>query len=205
MTGAALASACDAENGGPTSDPHPPSLEPCFEVTYRWAQLADDLVSGDVERVRAAVLRLEERDREIEQKICTVGSLPHSDCCLVYNGPVDSYSIDTTVDAQAAGWTAGLVVAHARIWVQNNTGGSGLVELVGAFTIAGSDQTGSSSLLRLTIPDGEGLLLADHCTISSASNIGYRVTNIGATNVDVTVNVTVTEVDAAQACCTGGE
>ena len=131
-------------------------------------------------------------------------SLPHSACCLVYNGPVDSYSIDTTVDATATGWTATYVVAHARIWVQNNTGGSGLVELDGAFTIAGSDQTGSSTtLLRLTIPDGEGLLLADHCTISSASNIGYRVTNIGATNVDVTVNITVTEVDAAQACCTG--
>ena len=132
-------------------------------------------------------------------------SLPHSACCLVYNGAVDSYSIDTTVDAQAAGWTATYVVAHARIWVQNNTGGSGLVELDGAFTIAGSDQTGtSSSLIRMTLADGEGLLLADHCTISSASDIGYHVTNIGATNVDVTVNITVTEVDAAQACCTGG-
>ena len=133
-------------------------------------------------------------------------SLPHSACCLVYNGAVDSYSIDTTVDAQAAGWTASFVVAHAGIWVQNNTGGAGLVELNGAFTIAGSDQTGTnSSLIRMTLADGEGLLLADHCTISSASNIGYRVTNIGATNVDVTVNITVTEVDAAQACCTGGE
>ena len=131
-------------------------------------------------------------------------TLPHSACCLVYDGAVDSYSIDTTVDAQAAGWTAGLVVAHAGIWVQNNTGGAGLVELNGAFTIAGSDQTGTnSSLIRMTLADGEGLLLADHCTISSASNIGYRVTNIGATNVDVTVNITVTEVDAAQACCTG--
>ena len=131
-------------------------------------------------------------------------SLPHSACCLVYDGAVDSYSIDTTVDAQAAGWTAGLVVAHAGIWVQNNTGGAGLVELNGAFTIAGSDQTGTnSSLIRMTLADGEGILLADHCTISSASNIGYHVTNIGATNVDVTVNITVTEVDAAQACCTG--
>ena len=124
--------------------------------------------------------------------------------CQVYNGPVDSYSIDTTVDAQAAGWTAGLVVAHARIWVQNNTGGAGLVDLEGAFTIAGSNQTGTNSrLICMTLADGEGILLADHCTISSASNIGYRVTNIGATNVDVTVNITVTEVDAAQACCTG--
>ena len=132
-------------------------------------------------------------------------SLPHSACCLVYNGAVDSYSIDTTVDAQAAGWTASFVVAHALIWVQNNTGGAGLVELDGAFTIAGSDQTGTnSSLIRMTLADGEGLLLADHCTISSASDIGYHVTNIGATNVDVTVNITVTEVDAAQACCTGG-
>ena len=181
------------------------SLEPCFEFTYRWAQLADDLVSGDVERVRAAVLRLEERDREIEQKICTVGSLPHSDCCLVYNGPVDSYSIDSTVDAQAAGWTASFVVAQARIWVQNNTGGSGLVELDGAFTIAGATQTGTNSrLICMTLADGEGILLADHCTISAASNIGYRVTDVGGTNVDVTVNITVTEVDAAQACCTGG-
>lgn len=181
------------------------SLEPCFEFTYRWAQLADDLVSGDVERVRAAVLRLEERDREIEQKICTVGSLPHSACCLVYNGPVDSYSIDTTVDATATGWTATYVVAHARIWVLNNTGGSGLVELDGAFTIAGATQTGTNSrLICMTLADGEGILLADHCTISAASNIGYRVTNICATNVDVTVNITVTEVDATQACCTGG-
>lgn len=132
-------------------------------------------------------------------------SLPHSACCLVYNGAVDSYSIDTTVDAQAAGWTASFVVAHARIWVQNNTGGAGLVELDGAFTIAGSDQTGTnSSLIRMTLADGEGILLADHCTISAASNIGYRVTDVGGTNVDVTVNITVTEVDAAQACCTGG-
>lgn len=132
-------------------------------------------------------------------------SLPHSACCLVYNGAVDSYAISTTVDATATGWTASFVVAHARIWVQNNTGGSGLVELNGAFTIAGSDQTGTnSSLIRMTLADGEGLLLADHCTISSASDIGYHVANIGATNVDVTVNITVTEVDAAQACCTGG-
>ena len=131
-------------------------------------------------------------------------SLPHSACCLVYNGPVDSYAISTTVDATATGWTATYVVAHARIWVQNNTGGSGLVDLEGAFTIAGSNQTGTNSrLICMTLADGEGILLADHCTISSASNIGYRVTNIGATNVDVTVNITVTEVDAAQACCTG--
>ncbi len=130
-------------------------------------------------------------------------TLPHSACCLVYNGPVDSYAISTTVDATATGWTASFVVAHARIWVQNNTGGSGFVELDGAFTIAGSDQDGSQ-LIRMTLADGEGLLLADHCTISSASDIGYHVTNIGATNVDVTVNITVTEVDAAQACCTGG-
>lgn len=133
----------------------------------------------------------------------TTTTLPHSACCLVYNGPVDSYAISTTVDATATGWTASFVVAHARIWVQNNTGGSGLVELVGAFTIAGSDQDGSQ-LIRMTLADGEGILLADHCTISSASDIGYHVTNIGATNVDVTVNITVTEVDAAQACCTGG-
>ena len=131
-------------------------------------------------------------------------SLPHSACCLVYDGAVDSYDVSTVVDATADGWTASYVVAQARIWVQNNTGGAGLVELNGAFTIAGSYQTGTnSSLIRMTLADGEGLLLADHCTISSASNIGYRVGNIGATNVDVTVNITVTEVDAAQACCTG--
>ena len=145
---------------------------------------------------------MEENFLEVERWVRFVrlndcfASLPHSACCLVYNGAVDSYSIDSTVDAQAAGWTASFVVAQARIWVQNNTGGSGLVELDGAFTIGGSDQTGtSSSLLRLTIPDGEGLLLADHCTISSASDIGYHVTNIGTTNVDVIVNITVTEVD----------
>lgn len=179
------------------------SLEPCFEFTYRWAQLADDLVSGDVERVRAAVLRLEERDREIEQKICTVGSLPHSDCCQVYNGPVDSYSISTTVDGST--WDGTYVIGWARVWVQNNTGGSGLVELDGAFTVAGSDQTGSrSELIRMTLADGEGVLLADHCTITNDAALGYHVTNIGATNVDVTVNVTFLEVDAVQACCTGG-
>ena len=203
-------------NGGPVP-PEPVALSDtsnsACDLRIPHKNVIAALTLGTIDEATASKW-MEENFLEVERWVRFVrlndcfgsASLPHSACCLVYNGPVDSYSIDTTVDAQAAGWTAGLVVAHALIWVQNNTGGAGLVELNGAFTIAGSDQTGTnSSLIRMTLADGEGILLADHCTISSASNIGYRVTNIGATNVDVTVNITVTEVDAAQACCTGGE
>lgn len=57
-----------AEWAAPTVIP-----DPCFEFTYRWPNLYEDLLSGDDDKVRHAIERLEERDRELEQKI--------KDCC----------------------------------------------------------------------------------------------------------------------------
>lgn len=130
-------------------------------------------------------------------------ALPQSGCIQVYNGPVDSFSLGGTVDGST--WTSTYVNAQARIWVQNNTGSSGLVELSGAFYSNGSTLSSASYLIQMTLADGEGILLADHCTIEASSGMAYQVTNLGAVNADITVNVTFTEVDAAGACCAGGE
>lgn len=131
-------------------------------------------------------------------------SLPNSECCEVYNGAVDSYSIGATVDTSA--WTGTHVLAMARIWVQNNTGGAGLVELDGGFNASGTTLSGTrSELIRLTLADGEGVLLSDHCTIASGAALAYSVSNVGSVDATVCVNVTFTETAAEQACCTGGE
>lgn len=130
-------------------------------------------------------------------------SLPESECCQVYNGLVDSYTIDNTVDTSA--WTGTRVLAMARIWVQNNTGGAGLVELDGGFNASGTMLGGTrSELIRLTLADGEGVLLSDHCTIASDAALAYSVSNVGSVDATVCVNVTFTETAAEQACCTGG-
>ena len=131
-------------------------------------------------------------------------SLPNSECCEVevYNGLVDSYTIGATVDTSA--WTGTHVLAMARIWVQNNTGGSGLVELDGGFNASGTTLSGTrSELIRLTLADGEGILLSDHCTIASDAALAYSITNVGSIDATVCVNATFTETAADQACCTG--
>lgn len=50
------------------------TLDPCWEYTFRWPQLVDDLLSGDRARVERAMVRLEERDRELELRICQATS-----------------------------------------------------------------------------------------------------------------------------------
>lgn len=167
------------------------------------------LLSGSVSEGMAAKW-MEENFLEVERWVrfarlnsCFGSSLPQSGCIQVYNGPVDSFSLGGTVDGST--WTSTSVNAQARIWVQNNTGSSGLVELSGAFYSNGSTLSSSSNLIQMTLADGEGILLADHCTIEASSGMAYQVTNLGAVNADITVNVTFTEVDAAGACCAGVE
>ena len=167
------------------------------------------LLSGSVSEGMAAKW-MEENFLEVERWVRFArlnscfgsSSLPQSDCLEVYNGPVDSFSLGGTVDGST--WTSTYVNAQARIWVQNNTGSSGLVELAGAFYSNGTALSSASNLIQMTLADGEGILLADHCTIEASSGMAYQVTNLGAVNADVTVNVTFTEVDAAGACCAGG-
>ena len=131
------------------------------------------------------------------------GNLPHSACGLIYSGDVDSYTETAVTDVSS--WSSSFVLALADVVVHNNTGSAGYVELDGFFRVNGGDVSGASNtLLAMTLGDGDKVALHHHCTIERGSSNGYRVANLGATNVAVTATATFVEVDAPAACCTGG-
>ena len=174
-------------------------------------QVLAQMLGGQIDETTAGKW-MEENFLEVERWVrfarlnsCFTAA-PSSACGAIYDGAVDSYTDATVTDTAA--WDSTYIIGFATIVVWNNTGGAGLVELAGGFTMDGlvlGPGGSTQDLIGMTLADGEKIKLTDVCTIHRgvASN-GYLVTNLGATNVNVAVNVTFTETEAGQACCTVG-
>lgn len=175
-------------------------------------QVLAQMLGGQIDETTAGKW-MEENFLEVERWVrfarlnsCFTTAAPSSACGAIYDGAVDSYTDATVTDTAA--WDSTYIIGFATIVVHNNTGGAGLVGLAGGFTSDGTTLGpggAAEDLIAMTLADGEKIKLTDVCTIQrGATSNGYMVTNLGATNVNVKVNVTFTETEAGQACCTGG-